>query len=212
MLQIRDIDIECTKRSKALNIGTVQKELEIFDGHLASFQDIAVVISNASIDTEIEINFNDVRMESPTGIDVMQIITAPYIGIKDCELSTDLVGGNSINSLTGKYIYVQTSWLRGTQNIVLNSPDTELFVYDSTLLNASATPGMFTIQGYISGSGAVTGLAPRIADCRLETDTLPSQNAGVPGWNAFQANGAVGGQEDSNGNIVQPSTGTPVSP
>jgi hypothetical protein len=68
------------------------------------------------------------------------------------------------------------------------------------------------VLGYMSGS--VTGIAPRIADCRFEADTNPSQNVGVPGWNMFGAAGAVGMQEDGNGNIVAPAAlgAMPVSP
>lgn len=211
-LEIKNIDIDCSVQSEALSIATVDNKLEISDGLLKGYNTDAVIISNATDDINKKIIFNDVRMETDGDNSVIRILTAPYVIVKDCELSTDLTGfGSDIFCETGQFVYVQTSWLRGGVNcITLKAPDTQLFVYDSTLLNGTTFPTAAAIQGYISG--ATTGAPPRIADCRFETDTNPSQNTGAPGWNAFGANGAVGFQEDSNGNIVAPASGTPVSP
>ena len=209
-LDINNIDIDCSSGT-ALAIGTVYDSLKIYDGYINAPDSDTVTINNNTNDAFRKITFNDVRIEAQGDFNVIKIETAPYVSIKDSELVTDTAGlGVDIFSSTGSFVFVQTSWLKaGYNNIVLMAPNTELFVYDSTLLNSTGA-GTASIQGYISGS--TTGYPPRIADCRFEIDTNPSQNVGAPGWNAFKANGAVGFQEDANGNIVAPGSGTPVSP
>ncbi len=82
---------------------------------------------------------------------------------------------------------------------------TELWVYDSTLHTAGG--GLPSINCPNSG-----GNLPRIADCRLESDTNPSQGAPA-NWNLFGPSGGVpGNPEDNNGNIVAPTFGVPVTP
>jgi hypothetical protein len=122
---------------------------------------------------------------------------------------------NGIQAVTNQWgegartIYLQNNHIyTPLVGIVLESPMTQLWLYDSTVKNMSYP----SILGFMAGP--LTGMAPRIADSRLEMDTNPSQGVGgLAGWNAFGGWGNVGGPgEDSRGNLVAPNGGVTVAP
>lgn len=214
-LLLQDLDIVSARTGSAVRIGDVGTELQVKDAVLVSMAATGVTISNTAGGT---VRFNDVRLTAPENYKVMDIAVMARVDLKECELYTSREGGSAgVWVSTGDYLYVQSCWITaGGAGIALAASNTQAYVYDTTILTGTASG---PLNAAIIGPGAggflgtsVTGMPPRIADTRLETDTKPSQNAGVPGWNAFGANGAVGGQEDLNGNIVAPGAGTPVAP
>ncbi len=206
LLLVQDVDIVCAHTGMALRIGDVLGSLEIKDGVLAAMADTSVSVSNTDAG---QIRFNDVRVVTDSGRTGVVIDTAARVDFKECELIAPVIGNSiGIYSASGDYLYVQNCWINaGDAGIVLAASNTAAYVYDTTIRTDTGA-GTAAIR-HQAGAQSVP---PRIADCRFEMDTSPSQNTGVPGWNAFGGNGAVGGQEDQNGNIVAPGSGTPVAP
>lgn len=201
-LLLRDIDID-TKEGNALSIYAVTNTLGVFDAFLSSQTADAVIISNAMNGW---ISLDDIHVTAVQDRNCIVVQRNDKMSIKDSELFTPTSGaGNCLAIVTGVTCYVQSSWLRGgtVSAILMSQSNTALYLYDSTVLCASSGNSILAPVG---------ATAPHIADCRLERDTSNTQGVGIPGWNAFGAPGNVGGQEDSNGNIVQPMSGVPVSP
>lgn len=205
-LLLQDVDIVCARTGSALRVGDVMHTLEVKDAYLAPLGSACVVISNADVGS---IRFNDARLAGGDAAPCVAIEQAPRVDFKECEIAAPVIGSSvGIYSATGDYIYIQNCWITaGLAGMLLTASNTAAYVYDTTI--RTGTGASAAAIRHMLGS---TSVPPRIADCRFETDTVPTQGAGTPGWNAFGGAGAVGGQEDQNGNIVAPAGGRPVSP
>jgi hypothetical protein len=157
--------------------------------------------------------FDDVEIVSLGSLSaaLMAHVPAATITVQHCELVSESGRGIDIatNALlqTTAALYIQTLLIAAAQEGINLDGATQLWLYDSTV-----KCGLAAVQGNAAPGPAQTP-APRIADCRLETDTNPSQGVGGPGWNAFGGSGNAGGTgEDTRGNLVAPTPGTPVAP
>lgn len=192
-LRLRDIDIDTGL--VALNIAGVGESVEVYDSRFESTGSSPIVIN---YDGSGIARFDDVHVlaAEDVGINIsMSFLTS----IKDCDIYVTGAQPGIFCGTMALDLYIQTTRIRaGATCIFLDPAVTELWLYDATLRSTLGAP---TITG---------GVRPRIADSRLETDTNPTQIAPA-NWNAFGPPG-LGNPEDSNGNIVAPMSGTPLTP
>jgi len=213
-IKIRDAHIK-TQGGTALFIQGIDPfgYVEIYDSTLESSFSHAAQIGTFDdpIPIESPVLFNDVKFISKLSNGILGF-NITNITVEDCEIDA---GNNGIEcpqnagGFATAQLYVQTTKIvAATYGINLGGA-TELWIYDSAIKS---------LNNSVLGNTVAPGTtpAPRIADCKFDTDTNPTQGAGIPGWNAFMAFGGfgnVGGLgEDTAGNIVQPGAGSPVIP
>jgi len=188
-VRLRDVNLKT--RNVCISIGQIQTIFELYDGDLDSSLNDAVYISMNGANGPVR--FDDVRFAVVEG-NAVNLLLASLVTFKECDIYVSGTG-NGINCGGLNDLYVQSSRIRTLGYGIFNAP-ADTWVYDTTIRS-----GMASIQGTV-------GTPPRIADCRLNTDTSPFQ---FTPWNAFGAPGA-GNPEDANGNIVAPAMGTPMTP
>ncbi len=188
-VRLRDVRIACNLT--CVDIVQIQSLFELHDGDLQSSGSSAAQVNMNGFDGPVR--FDDVRFATVEQ-SALNLQLASQVTLKECDLYVAGTG-NGINCDALSELYVQTSRIRTLGFGIFNAP-ADTWVYDTTIRS-----GMASMQGTL-------GTPPRIADCRLNTDTQPMQT--TP-WNAF-GNPGAGNPEDANGNIVAPMMGTPVTP
>jgi|GEM_PF-2561775 len=207
-LRVRDVVIERLS-GVALQINGVVTKLAVQDARLLG--ETGIQYGQAGVTAQPlagQSVFDDVTAIGQMGPALVTYLPAATVTVQHCELTSASgrpvdIATNALQKVT-RALYIQTSLIEGPAEGINVEGATELWLYDSTVKS-----GLASVQGNV----VLTPL-PRIADCRLETDTAPSQGAGgAGGWNAFGGMGNAGGTgEDSRGNLVAPSPGVPVAP
>lgn len=212
-LRMRDIHVTpVDSMNPAIFIGDVIQNCFISDGYISSpvMPGIQIVNTMPPMGT-IELNDLSIISQFGDGIQIDPPTMSP-VSIMDTEI--EAVSGRGIfcsTNAAGEFpaqVYVQSCWFTTGIDAIDIDGATEFWVYDTTIRNLMGAS--------ILGNNTLPPLTPmpRIADCRFETDTMPSQGiGGTPGWNALGGTGnAFGTGEDSRGNLIAPFPGTPVGP
>lgn len=211
-LRLRDIVAEASDGA-ALQINGIATELKVEDARLSG--PVAVrygALGKPQPPIYGQSVFDDVEMTSisstgPTAA-LEAYVPAATITVQHCELNAESGRGvhistNDLGQATPA-LYIHTSMIIAAQEGINLDGATALWLYDTTVRSGMAS---------VRGNPLAMTPAPRIADCRLQMDTNPSQGVGAPGWNAFGGIGNAGGTgEDTRGNLVAPNPGTPVAP